>query len=306
MEFAVNYSPILAELVQRGQIALERFKCPAWPELLAQAAETRPVYIHFPLDIGWNQGTAFDGERNRAPDLAWYADLMAATHTPYLNTHLFPWASDYPGIALDSRAPQDVQRVVDGALRDLEPLVRRFGAERVIVENAIPEGGRLAAGVLPETLHRVLEKSGCGFLLDLSHARLAARGLGLAERAYIDSLPVDQMREMHVTGLQVVEGRWLDLLHQAGDPGGFAARQAGRWMDHLPMTEEDWRALEWAMQQVQSERWQTPWVVSYEYGGVGGFWEIITERQVYLEQLPRMVKMVTASGAAARDSDKEQ
>lgn len=295
MEFAVNYSPLLADMIRAGQVKLNCFKCPAWPDLIEEARQLLPVYIHFPLEIGWGRGTAYDSERDRPADLGWFADLKEATGTPLFNTHLFPAGKHHPDIPLESREPRHVRQIVDAALRDLEPVIQRFGAERVIIENAIGENGRLLAGVLPETFHMLLEETGCGFLFDQSHARLSARSLGLSARDYIEMLPLHRVREVHVTGLQMLSGRWMDMLTAAGDPGGVAAQFGGQWMDHLPMTDDDWPEMEWMMQQIHSGKWAEPWVISFEYGGVGGFWEVITERSVYQEQLPRMSGLVAGS-----------
>jgi uncharacterized protein len=292
MEFSVNYTPVLAQLVREGRVRLDRFKCPAWPDLLSEASQTLPVYIHFPLLVGHGSGGAYDTETKHPADLDRLADLLEMTGTPYVNTHFIASQRHYPDIPIDSSRPDHLRRVLDGALRDLEGLVERFGAERVLVENIINEHGWLTASVLPEVLGRLLEESGCGFLFDLSHAQLTAENLNLDSRAYSAALPVEQVREIHVTGLQVLEGALLDLMVAIGDPYGYAADMAGRRIDHLPMTEADWPELAWMLGEITAGRWAAPWVVSYEYGGVGRFWEEVTDREVYLDQLPRMAEMI--------------
>ncbi len=291
IEFAVNYTATLAELVRAGQVRVDRFKCPAWPNLLAEARQALPVYIHYPLGIG-HGGGPLDSETRGPADLARLADLRAMTGTPYINTHFVAPDKAYPGIPVDSTRPEHIRRVLDGALRDLEPLIARFGAESVLVENIINERGWLTLSVLPEVIGRLLEETGCGFLFDLSHARLAAANLGLDARAYSAALPVERIREIHVTGLQVLEGPLLELMWEIGDPYGFAESMAGKQIDHLPMSEGDWPELAWMMGEVAAGRWASPWVVAFEYGGVGRFWEEVTDRQVYLDQLPRMGAMV--------------
>jgi uncharacterized protein (UPF0276 family) len=295
MKFAVNYSPLLAELVQAGQVSIEWYKCPAWPDLVAEAKKTLPAYIHFPLGIGMGQGSPMDAEIHAPADLDRFAALMEATGTPFINTHFIAPATIYPGLPIDSRTPKHVRRVLDGALRDLEPLVRRFGAEKVLVENIINEPGWLQISSLPEVITRVVEESGCGFLFDLSHARITADNLGMDPKEYIQGLPTQRIEEIHVTGLQELEGSLLELMRSIGDPYGLVANMAGRPIDHMPMTEEDWPWLEWTLEQVSAGRWKAPWVVSFEYGGVGRFWEELTKREVYLDQLPRMAGMVRAA-----------
>jgi uncharacterized protein len=292
MEFAVNYSPVLAGLVREGRVRVDRFKCPTWPELVAEAQQTLPVYIHFPLGVGGGWGGPRDSETHDLADLDQIDRLLEQTGTPLINTHFVPPAARYPHIHQDSRDPRHIQEVVDSTLRDLEPLLDRFGPERVTLENVVNEHGWLTLAVLPEVIAAILESTGCGFLFDQSHARLAARNLGLDERAYAASLPLAHTREVHVTGLQLLTGPLLDLMVAIGDPYGFAKTMAGRWIDHLPMLEGDWPELEWILDQVRAGRAGQPWVVAYEYGGVGRFWEDVTKAEVYLEQLPRMKAMI--------------
>jgi uncharacterized protein len=298
MQFAVNYSPALAELVRAGEVRLDLFKCPAWPDLLQAAAADRPVYIHFPLLIGSGWGHPMDAETNQPADLDRLAALRDQTGTPYINTHFVAPGSDYPGVTQDSLEEADIRRVLDGARRDLEPLIHRFGAENVLVEHVINEHGWLLLSVMPEVFARLLDETGCGFLLDLSHARLTARNLGLDERAYTASLPVDRLREVHITGLQLLEGELYQRLVAADTPGGFISTWAGKWMDHLPMSESDWPELEWLVAQIRAgqageTRWATPWVIASEVGGVGGFWAVVSDHQSYREQVPRMERIIT-------------
>jgi len=290
--FSVNYTPLLAELVQAGEVQVDRFKCPAWPDLLADAQQTLPAYVHFPLGIGSWQGSPADSETKQPADLDRLAGLLEMSGTPYVNTHFIADHQSYPDIPIDSTRPAHIRRVLDRALRDLEPLLAHFGPERVLVENIINERGWLTLCVLPEVIGQLLDESGCGFLFDLSHAILAAENLARDPREYIEALPLERVREVHVTGLRVLEGPLLEQMEAIGDPYGFAKHMAGRRIDHLPMTEADWPELAWLMDQFHAGRWPAPWAVAFEYGGVGRFWEEVTERQVYLEQLPRMAEII--------------
>jgi hypothetical protein len=293
MKFAVNYSPTLGRLVQEGRVRVDCYKCPDWPKLLEELQGGLPIYVHFALGIGnWN-GRPADFETKQPADLDHIAEVLEMTGTPYVNTHFGPKQSTYPDIPIESTAPAHIQRVIDGALRDLEPLIKRFGAERVTVENIINEYGNLTVGMLPETFHRLLEQTGCGFLFDLSHARITAENMGLDPRAYSASMPVQRIREVHITGLQVVEGWLLERMIEIGDPYGFAKYMKGRRVDHLPMTEADWPDTAWMMDQFHTGTWQKPWVVAYECGGIGPFWDDVSEESMYLEHLPKLDELIS-------------
>ncbi len=292
MELAVNYSPLLAEMVRAGQVRVDRFKCPSWPDLIKEAIQTLPVYVHFPLVIGYSLDCAVDAETKQPADLEQVADLLDMTGTRYVNTHFAPGAKYYPSIPIDSRDPRHINQVVAGTLRDLEPLIRRFSAERVLVENIINEYGWLTMSTLPEVIARVLEETGCGFLFDLSHARMVARRLGLDARAYSAAMPVEKIREIHITGIQLMEGEILKRIQSVQHSNGLGGVIPGQWMDHFPMTTEDWTEFDWLMKQLAGGKWGRPWTIAYECGGVGGFWEMVADREMYQEQLPVMAQMI--------------
>ena len=260
MEFAVNYSEAAAGLVREGRIAPDRFKCPDWPDTIAVAQAQRPVYVHFSLKAG--------GLEPATPDLKHIDGLRRQTDTPHVNTHLDPQLSVQDG--LFARGEAAIQRSVE----DVRQLVGRYGPEQVVVEN-VPfwcrerQHTRLAAE--PDSIRRVVEETGCGLLLDLSHARIAAREMDLDAQAYVEALPVERLRELHVTGLQRVDGRLRD---------------------HLPMTEDDWRFFTWALEQIVAGRWSQPRLVAFEYGGLGPTFAWRSDPEVLRAQVPRFRTLV--------------
>ncbi|MCI0477742.1 MAG: hypothetical protein L0Y55_15980 [Anaerolineales bacterium] len=43
---------------------------------------------------------------------------------------------------------------------------------------------------------------------------------------------------------------------------------------------------------IHAGAWREPWIVAFEYGGVSGAWEAITERAVLERDVPRLGEMV--------------
>lgn len=265
MKFALNYSPQAAALLDAGQIEIDLYKCPDWPHLIEAAHQQRPVYVHFPLIAG----------RGNIEKVGWDTidGLMQSTETPYLNTHLAPHAGDL-NIPLDSRDPAHRRTLIEITQRDIAPLVERYSAECIILENAIWDlDWSIPRHVLePEFICEMVYESGCGFLMDTAHAIASARYMGMDARDYISRLPVDRLRELHITGL--------------------AQDAAGVWVDHFEMTAEDWELFDWSIDCIRSGAWATPWVIAYEYGGVGPLFESRSETRVIAEQVPRMVEAV--------------
>ncbi len=266
MKFAINYSYPAATLLDEGRILIDRFKTPNWPHFISEASLHSPVAVHFDLQAG--QGTAAEA------DWDMIGRLLEQTATPYINLHLSPSVTNYPDIVSNRPTPTQAEQVIDQMLRDVMLAVQRFGPERVIVENVPYRGSagkKIRTAVEPEVIQRIVQESSCGLLLDISHARITARSLGLDERDYMSSLPVNRLREVHFTGLH-----WLD----------------GRWEDHLPVLEEDWPVLEWATGQISSGEWAKPWILVFEYGGIGGLFERRSDPAVIAEQAPRLYDMV--------------
>lgn len=264
MKFALNYSPQAAALLDKGRIQIDLYKCPDWPDLIAEAEKQRPVYVHFPLIAG----------RANTEKVGWsnIDHLLNTTDTFYINTHLAPNGNDL-GIPLDTRDPAHCEQLIEIMLRDIEPLVKRYGKEKIILENAIwdVEWGIARPLLEPGLIRTMVEETGCGFLMDTAHAIASARYFGVDERDYILRLPVHQLRELHITGLKYED--------------------SGVWVDHFAMTESDWAINEWAIEQIRAGKWAKPWVLAFEYGGIGPLFEYRSESRVIAEQVPRLYRL---------------
>jgi uncharacterized protein (UPF0276 family) len=178
-------------------------------------------------------------------------------------------------------------------LRDARAVVEEFGPQGVLIENADDGRGRILHGaLLPEIINQVVEETECGFLLDISHARLAASALDLDVHEYLAHLPTGRTREIHLAGIQPIEGHWLELLRQAGLDQDKRRWFSGPVLDHLPLTNRDWEFYRQALQQMRSGTWGQPGLVTFEYGGVGQLWELFTDKSILAEQIPRLRRLV--------------
>jgi uncharacterized protein (UPF0276 family) len=264
MKFAINYSKQAARLVEQGDIEIDRFKCPDWPDLIVEASRLCPVAVHFTLQAGNGKIQETDWELVES--------LLQQTGTHYVNLHLAPERSDFPGMAVDTRRAADRRLVIDRLITDVQAVVHRFGAERVILENVpyrVEDGTVIRPGVEPDAIGEVLQATGCGLLLDISHARIAARQLEMDERAYMAALPVNRLRELHFTGLHNLDGRW---------------------QDHLPVLDDDWPVLDWVLKRVRQGEWAQPGMLAFEYGGVGDKFAWRSDPNIIAEQAPRLFR----------------
>lgn len=279
MQLAAQYSRHAAELLHTGDIRVDLFKLPDWPDLIAEAAALRPVYVHFPHYVGRLHPTA------DAPGIDWarVAALRDETGTPFVNCHLAPHVESFPGMALNTESAADLERVVAQGVTDMQMLGERFGAEHVILENVpydpSPRFAIPRPAYLPEALNRVIEATGCGLLLDTAHARIAALHLGMDPAAYLAQMPGHALRELHITGCA-----WNEA--------------TGRWEDHYAMTPEDWSLAEMVFDRIRSGAWAAPRIVALEYGGVGGLFEERCTRESLREDLRRLAGLVDAAARA--------
>jgi uncharacterized protein (UPF0276 family) len=243
VELAINFSPQAAQLFADGRIHVDRFKCPDWPDMIEEARALAPVYVHFPLDAGTISG--------RPSDLDTVAAMIRDTDTPFVNYHLVAYARDFPDRAAETRDLDVTEIVLERTIAELNRAIERFGRDRVILENIPyfePDGKYMRASVDPDVMHRALGATGCGFLLDLSHARIAAHYMGVDPHAYVESLPIDRLRELHLTGVDWVKGKLLD---------------------HMGLADEDIAWTRWALDCIAAGAWAKPALVAFEYGGVG-------------------------------------
>lgn len=292
MKFAVNYSPQTLALLAAGQIQFDLIKLPAWKAVIDEVIDQHPCYIHFPLKVGRGKGV-IDNETKEPVKWKKVEKMMKQTHTPFVNLHVELDGKHYPDIPLTSTAPVHFQQVFENTLHDLQEAVRHFGPEKVIIENEHDgKGHHLHLNIFPDLFHSLIRETGCGLLLDASHARIAARALHQDEKAYLSALPVQHLRELHLTGIQWFGDEYIQKVRAAKLKKKWIEKISYHWMDHLPITAEDWPMIQWVVDNIHTGAWSQPWVASLEYGGLGGFFGTFTDEQILLEQIPRLYDMI--------------
>lgn len=266
MKFAINYSPQAEQLWREGRIQVDLFKCPDWPDLVSQVSAIHAVYVHCSLNAG----------RGLQPnlDMALLQRWLDTTETLVINTHLWALRSDFPAGATIS-----AEAFIKRAVQDVERLGERFGVGRIVVENVpYPAGWAyedlLSEIVDPGVISEVVKRSGCGLLLDTAHAIRACEGTGRSDvRGYLNALPVDALRELHIVGI-------------APEPDELGIRR-----DHLEMTDADWEIAEWALGQIRAGQWKKPDTLAFEYGGIGEKFARRSEPRVIAAQAPRLYRL---------------
>ena len=282
MKFAINYSPEALQLWQDNRIQVDLFKFPPWEELRPQMQLGPGAYIHF--------GNIAGGPYAKEQDEAVISDWLASTETLVVNTHLAVSASDFA-----DGVPVTPEAVIRKAIAWVDRLGRSFGNENVVVETppypmANWDPGLLAEVVDPAVLSEIVQRSGCGLLLDVAHAIRACEGTGRTDvRAYLNAMPVAALRELHVVGI---------LPHK----NEFGVRE-----DHFAMTDDDWSIAEWAVGQIRDGHWREPATMAFEYGGIGELFAWRSDADVIAAQVPRLYELArSVAGRRATGCNKQR
>jgi uncharacterized protein (UPF0276 family) len=293
MKFAVNHSHPAIALWQENPQTFDLFKMPEWPDLVEPFAKEHPCYVHFALEVTDGSGLIRDGETHAAVNFKRIEHLLKLTQTPLVNVHLAPKPKYHPDLGHADISPEAQEKITARMLKDVEVLTRHFGKDMVIAENDAGGKNVVSAALPAQVIRTVIEEAGCGFLFDISHARLVARQFGLAAKEYIAQLPLNCLQEMHITGIQYLDEKWQAILRNSGAlDEEHLERYRDRWMDHLPITDEDWDFIAWALAQIHSGAWHAPWVAACEYGGTSNFFLATLDEAVVREQFPRLNKLV--------------
>lgn len=279
MQLALNYSPAAAALSEGGRIRFDAFKVPDDRLLLGEAGAIKPSFVHFALDAGSTSSPRQDLERvARLRRQA--AATSPGTSAARVNVQLAPSTFRFPHVAADSADATHRAEVTDAMAADVERVCERFGAENVVIATLIYRGadrGLLRVGVEAEVVTEVAERCGCGFLLDLAHARLNAIALGSDRGPYLAALPMKRLREFHVSGIGIVDGRTID---------------------HLGLADLDTPSLDDAAEQIKRGAWSKPNRLVFDYGGVGPAFAWRTDENVLLSQVPLLDELVKELSAA--------
>lgn len=268
MKLAVNFSEEAVKSIKDNAIVVDMFKCPDFSkELIYQAENTKPCYIHFGLNAGTGQ----------MQNVNWEVidELRKHTQTPYVNVHAVAFAKDYPNVDVLTTNPNQIRKMINATISDIEFVAQKVGVENIIIENVICRGkgeNMMKSIIDPTILGEIVKETGCGFLLDTAHAQMTSMSLGLDVKEYISQLPLDHLKELHITGIQLDKN--------------------GRLRDSMPMTSKDWDLASWVIQRIKNGDWQKPWVVALEYGGVGPSFEWRSDEEILEKQIPILYNIV--------------
>ncbi|WP_353544499.1 multinuclear nonheme iron-dependent oxidase, partial [Deinococcus xinjiangensis] len=95
----------------------------------------------------------------------------------------------------------------------------------------------------PDFIREALVESGSAFLLDLAHARVAAHHRQEDINEYLSDLPLELVKEIHISGPRMEEAGLMDR--------------------HLTLQDDDWNLLRWTLERTSSAE-----ILTHEYLGL--------------------------------------
>jgi uncharacterized protein (UPF0276 family) len=259
MKFAVNYSNSLVRLLKEENVNIDLIKCPDWDGMLTEARPYGKITIHFDLEVGLGNTLKADFSRIQK--------LLETTETVHVNTHL------YTPPYFDPNNHYEVEKINLLWRNEIQHMIKHLNGTIVALEH-LPythTSKHLLPAADPEMFSQVVKDTNCMFLLDLAHARISADSFGIDVKTYIQSLPLDRLVEVHITGIKT---------------------HSGILTDHFELNNDDWDIFRWALDEIETRRWRKPEIIAFEYGGVGQtfFWR--TEYDVLKDQVPILYEMI--------------
>jgi uncharacterized protein (UPF0276 family) len=249
MKLAVNYSAILGELIQaHPELPVDYIKVPTMPfpgcfaRQFDAGIKLRPLLPH-PAQPGVLSLGAPQPEQCFNPKIV--AEIIRRTSPPYLSTHMDALIDYFPEYkALQHCDDLKLGAVVKERLLTAIAIVKYQTKLPLILEN-FPYYSwfhHYRIGSQPEFITEVCAAGDCGFLLDIAHARCSAWSLKMETEVYLKALPLNRLREIHLSGVREFDYGICDT--------------------HTALGEIDYTLLQTVL------AWARPEIVTLEYGGM--------------------------------------
>ena len=155
------------------------------------------------------------------------------TRAPWLSVHLgFSAAEVFFDLHMTARSPAlPCAELLANICRNVRALALAIPVPLILENLDYCPGGAYEHICEPAFLAAVLNETGAGLLLDLAHARVSAARLGLPIETYLSQLPLDRVRQLHISGPRSRDGVLFDA--------------------HEALLDEDYTLLEWVLQRTR-------------------------------------------------------
>src|SRR5262249_43415750 len=186
----------------------------------------RPLLLHNSV-FNWSLAHPRALEEQRI--VARTLEALECTRAPWLSVHLgFSAAEVFFEVHMNARsAPLACEELFANICRNVRELAAAIPAPLILENLDYCPGGAYEHICDPAFIAAVLDETGAGLLLDLAHARVSASRIGVPIEAYLAQLPLERVRQLHISGPRPRDGVLFDA--------------------HEPLLDEDYALLEWVL-----------------------------------------------------------
>jgi uncharacterized protein (UPF0276 family) len=137
---------------------------------------------------------------------------LERTRAPWLSAHLgFSAAEVRFEVHMNALSPAlPREELLAHTCRNVRALAEAIPAPLLLENLDYCPGGAYEHVCEPEFIAAVLEQTGAGLLLDLAHAQVSASRMGLPIEAYLGQLPLERVRQLHISGPRERDGLLYD------------------------------------------------------------------------------------------------
>lgn len=139
--------------------------------------------------------------------------VLTRTGAPWLSVHLgfsaahVKHGEEFMHTMSPTLPREEVARTIPATIRALAAVL----PVPLLLENLnYCPGGAYEYVCAPDFIARTLEETGASLLLDIAHAQVSAERLGLSFEQYVGRLPLERVREVHISGTRPRNGMIFD------------------------------------------------------------------------------------------------
>jgi Uncharacterized protein conserved in bacteria len=205
IKLACNYNEYLRELIDDEEIEIDYVKIPSICEefLGYDWALENNIRIMF-------HGLGIEHSNIAVPnyfvkvDIENLKNIIKTSKMPHISAHISTYIDSYPEIDWNEYAEcnEEGKKIIENnIIKNVEDIKKVFDLD-VILENVPFYGNYERPKFLcyPEMVKKVLEKTNCNFLLDLSHSKCTAYNSGVEFLTFLQEMPLEKVIELHVSG----------------------------------------------------------------------------------------------------------
>ncbi len=260
MKIAVNYSKALLGLLEKNpNLPINYVKCPTSPFPGCWHQFEDPDIFLSRLPHLAQLGVIFLGhpDPRQRLNIETVRKVLECTDPPYLSTHLEARVDFFPELAAyQHQNHPEVQKTLTAHFLKVISEVKDQIQLPLILENFpyYTWWRHFKWGSEPQFIKEICWESDCGFLLDIAHSRCSAWHMQRDLMDYIQELPLDRLREIHL--------------------GGVLERpQEGLRDTHTALSEDDYQLIDFLLSKTHPE------TITIEYGGLPD--ELLNLQQEY-------------------------